>query len=266
MIEKYSADALRFWAAGSKLGDDLPFQEKDLVTGQKTVTKLWNASKFAFMHLEGYNPKKPKAEMNLYDKGVLSKMHRMIKECTESFGNYEYSKTKSDVDKFFWQTVCDMYLEIVKDRLYNPEQRGKEGKESAQFALYNLMLSTVKMFAPIMPYITEEVYQAFFKQHEKAESVHIAKWPSFDKTMADEDAEKAADALHYAVQAARRAKSEKNLSLKEPLKRLTLGAKINQAQFDQIKDDIIGATKAQELFFNQICEKAEADFECEIEL
>jgi valyl-tRNA synthetase len=159
-----------------------------------------------------------------------------------------------------------MYLEIVKDRLYNPEQRGKEGKESAQFALYNLMLTTVKMFAPIMPFITEEVYQHFFKQHEKAESVHISKWPAFDKTIVNEDAEKAADALQYAVQAARRAKSEKNLSLKEPLKRLTLAAKITQAQFDAIKDDITGATKAEELFFKQICEKSEADFECQIEI
>lgn len=262
---KYPVDALRFWAGGSKLGEDLPYQEKDIVTGAKTITKLWNASKFAFMHLEGFKPNK-KAELALYDKGIMSKLHKLVKSCTESFENYEYSRTKADADKFFWQVVCDMYLEVAKDRIYNPEQRGKEGKASAQQTVYSLVLNTVKMLAPIMPYITEEIYQLFFRKFEKAESVHTSKWPKFDGTMINEDAEKAADAVHYAVQTARRAKSEKNLSLKEPLKRLTLAAKITQQQFDGIKDDIAGATKAKEIFFKQIPNESPADFECEIEL
>ena len=83
MIERYSVDALRFWAAGSSLGEDLPFQEKDLVTGQKFVTKLWNASKFAIMHLKDFENKKPKLEV--VDKWILSKLSRIIKDSTDSF-------------------------------------------------------------------------------------------------------------------------------------------------------------------------------------
>ena len=79
MIKKYSADALRFWAAGSSLGDDLPFQEKDLVTGQKFITKIWNASKFAFMHLADYKPKKPK-NIEIIDAWILSKLSKLVKE------------------------------------------------------------------------------------------------------------------------------------------------------------------------------------------
>src|SRR3989344_443385 len=121
VIEKYSSDSLRFWAAGSKLGDDMNYQEKDVVTGQKTVTKLWNASKFSAMHLEDYNGSKVKLEV--IDAWLLSRLQKVIKISTESFENYEYSKAKSEVENFFWNTFCDYYLEIVKDRLYNPDKK-----------------------------------------------------------------------------------------------------------------------------------------------
>ena len=85
MIKRYSADALRFWAAGSTLGDDLPFQEKDLVTGQKFATKLWNATKFSLMHLQDYTPS---TVTETFDLWMLSKLHDTIQECTQSFEQY----------------------------------------------------------------------------------------------------------------------------------------------------------------------------------
>ena len=163
-IKKYSADAIRFWAAGSNLGYDLPYQEKDLVTGQKFITKIWNASKFTFMHLKDYKLKKPK-NMEIMDSWILSKLSKLVKESTEYFEKYEYSHTKLETDKFFWQTFCDNYLEIVKDRLYNPDKRGKEARLSAQYSLYNSLLTVIKLMAPITPFITEELYQYFFKKH-----------------------------------------------------------------------------------------------------
>nr|HIK01348.1 valine--tRNA ligase [Candidatus Undinarchaeales archaeon ERR594346 U_76725] len=124
MIEKYSSDALRFWAAGSKLGDDMPFQEKDLVTGVKFVNKLWNATKFANMHLEDYKGRRKASRV--LDKWLLSKLARLVKESTESFDKYSYSKVKSAAEAFYLGTFCDNYLEIAKDRLYNPDKYGKD--------------------------------------------------------------------------------------------------------------------------------------------
>lgn len=262
MIEKYSGDALRFWAAGSKLGDDLPFQEKDLVTGQKFITKIWNASKFTFMHLKDYDLKKP--ELEIVDKWVLSKLSRIIKECTESFMNYEYSKTKLDVEKFFWHKFCDNYLEIVKDRLYNPDKRGKEAKKSAQYGLYHTLLAVLKMMAPIMPHITEEIYQLFYASKEKMKSIHISLWPKLD--MIDEEAEKIGDVVIEAVEHARRAKSEKKVSLKTPIKQMFIKAKISAEEFESVKEEIKAASKAEMIEFEQLKEDSEVSFGCEIEL
>jgi len=176
VMEKYSADTLRFWAAGSKLGEDLDYQEKDIITGKKFETKLWNASKFVLMNLKDYNHKKPKALMKI-DELFLRKLNSLVKSVTEGFENYEYSKAKIEVEKFFWQIFCDNYLEIVKKRIYN----NKKGKESAQYTLYTSLLAILKLMAPIMPFITEEIYQENFKKFEDEKSIHISEWPEYEK-------------------------------------------------------------------------------------
>jgi valyl-tRNA synthetase len=212
MIEKYSADALRYMSAGCTLGEDFPFQEKDLVTGVKFTNKLWNASKFGFMHLEDYS----KSEIICtFDKWLLSKLHKVIKLSTEYFDDYRYFKPKAEVEKFFWQVFCDNYLEIVKDRLYNPDVRGVDSRKSGQEALYQTLLAVCKMMAPFMPHITEEIYQKFFKGREKEISIHISKWPEYNEEMIDEKAEKAGDIGVDIISVVRKYKSEQQMSLKE---------------------------------------------------
>ena len=263
VIEQYSADCLRFWAAGSRLGDDLPYMEKDLVTGQKFITKLWNACKFAIMHLEDYKGEKPK-KLEVMDKWILSKLGRIIKSSTDSFLKYEYSRTKADVENFFWHELCDNYLEIVKDRLYNPDTRGKDERLSAQYGLYNTLLAILKMMAPIMPNITEEIYQLYFGKYEKIKSIHISSWPKVRG--ADEKAEKIGDLAVYAVQKARQAKSEQNLSLKNPLKNLFVKGKVSKEDFESVKDDIIGATKAEKISYEKLKDDSKIDEEVVLEL
>jgi len=247
MIKKYSADALRFWAAGSKLGDDMPFQEKDLVTGQKFITKLWNAAKFANIHLSEYTPKKP-AKLELADRWILSKLATIISESTETLGQYEYAKTKMEVEKFFWHTICDNYLEVVKDRLYNPDKRGQEAKESAQYALHVSLLGVLKMMAPIMPYITEELYQLYFRQHGKAKSIHLSEWPA--PGMKDDEAEKAGDFFVEVLEKVRKAKSERKLSLKATVKSLEIKGAITERLFSDMKEDLMAATGAEKITFS----------------
>jgi valyl-tRNA synthetase len=173
IIEKYGADALRFWAAGGKLGEDMDYQEKDLVTGKKFVNKLRNAARFVFMNLGKTKPKRPK-KLEHIDNLFLDKLHHLVNGVGKNFMDYEYSKAKLEVDKFFWKDFAGDYLEIVKKRVY---QGSKEGKLSAQYTLYQSLLTILKLIAPIMPFVTEEIYQEHFRKFEKDKSIHISAWP-----------------------------------------------------------------------------------------
>ncbi len=183
VLEEYGADAMRFWAAGSKLGEDLSYQEQDLVAGKKFLTKLWNATNFVFMNLEDFdsNLLKKGIKLEKIDELFLIKLNKLVESSTNSFEIYEYSKARSDVERFFWNMFCDNYLEIVKKRIYN----NKKGKKSAQYVLYKSLLTILKLIAPIMPFITEEIYQNYFRKSEKEKSIHISQWPEYDNKSKD---------------------------------------------------------------------------------
>jgi valyl-tRNA synthetase len=266
MIEKYCADALRFWAASSSLGDDLPFMEKDLLTGNKMITKLWNASKFNLMHLQDFNPKEIfKAEdLEIMDLWILSRINQLIKSVTAAFDVYEYNKDKLEVEKFFWQDFCDNYLEICKDRLYNPTVRGTKQRASAQFALYNTLLAVLKLTAPIMPYITEEIYHLYFAAKEGKKSIHISSWPEYDEKFVDDEALAAGNLFVSVLQDVRRAKSEAKKSLKEPVSELLIEGKVPAETFVKMEDDLKAITKAVKVFYKKMPASSEKDYVCEI--
>ncbi len=261
VIEKYGADCLRFWAAGSKLGDDLPYQEKDLVTAQKTITKLWNASKFAIMHLEDFDNKEPK-KLELVDQWLLCKLHNIIKASTNTFNKYEYAKTRSETENFFWHTLCDLYLEIIKDRLYNPDKRGKEARKSAQYVLYTAVLDVLKLFAPIMPHITESIYHLYFNEKDAHKSIHISQWPKFNEKFINENIEKAGDLIAEVISTVRKYKSEKKMSLKQEIKCLTIKCgKKDKELIEQALEDLKATTHAKEIKFGD-----KVDIPCSIDL
>src|SRR3989344_2460139 len=240
VLDKYGADALRFWTASSKLGEDLQYLEKDLVTGQKTVNKLWNASKFVLMNLEDY--KNEKVKLEVVDKWLLIKLNKIVKICTGSFDEYEYSKAKGEIDNFFWNFYCDYYIEIVKNRLYN--EKGKK-KQSAQFTLYNSLLTIIKLFAPIMPHITEEVYNIRYAKDEKCKSIHISKWPEYDKKLDDKEIEKIGKLIIKIIQEVRKFKTMNKKSLKEEVL-ITLNKK-DYKTVEVAIDDLKAVTNAKEI-------------------
>ncbi len=243
IMGKYNADCLRFWAAGSRLGDDLPYQEKDVVTGQKTVTKMWNAARFVNMHIEDYkSDEAPKLES--IDKWIISKVNSIVKASTESFEKYEYARVKSMIEKFFWHDFCDNYLEICKDRLYNEDVYGKESKESAQFALRRCIRTTLKIFAPIMPYVTEAVYTNLFP----GKSIHISKWPEFNSEYEFKEEEEMGELLVDVLALVRKDKSEKSLSLKTEIKILTVKG-IGSEKLKSVERDLKMATKALDIVY-----------------
>ncbi len=172
IMENYGADAIRYWASSSKFGEDISYQEKEILAGKKLVNKILNASNFVFMNLKDYRPKKTKILET--DRLFLVKLNELIEKATECFDNYEYHLAKIETDEFFWHVFCANYLELVKKRVYNGTQ---EEKDSAFFALYHSLLTLIKLFAPIVPFVTENVYQEHFKKNEKSKSIHILEWP-----------------------------------------------------------------------------------------
>ena len=248
MIDRYSADCLRFWAAGCKLGEDLPFSEKDLVTGQKFTTKLWNASRFVFMHLQDYDGSKPPLEV--VDKWLLAKLARIITVSTEAFDGYEYSRTKAEVEKFFWQTFCDYYLEIVKERLYKPDIRGQVSRKAAQYTLYQSLLAIIKMMAPIMPHITEEVYQLYYNIKEEGKSIHISQWP--EPFAADDESERVGDVLVEVLGRVRKHKTENKMSLAKEVENATIKATSEQiSMLKKVEGDLKSTAKILEIEYQE---------------
>ncbi len=194
ITSNHGADALRYWAASAKLGEDTDFQEKEVVSGKKFVTKIWNASKFIFQNVgnaqegcisehpknltkrqEGFfglkKTSKPK-KLEEIDRIFLTRLNNMIVQATDYFESYEYAKAKEVTVNFFWHDFCDNYLEIVKNRIYSGEN-----KESAEFVLYQSLLAILKLMAPITPFICDELYLKYFKKNEKDSSIHISSWP-----------------------------------------------------------------------------------------
>jgi valyl-tRNA synthetase len=249
MMDKYSADALRFWSASTSLGEDIPFQEKELVAGKKFTNKLWNASKFCFLHLADYKNETPK-QLEAFDCWLLNKLNKIIQIATDNFDKYEYSKTKLEVDKFFWHVFCDYYLEIIKDRLYNPDRA--EAKISAQYTLHHSLLAILKLMAPITPHITDEVYHQYYAEKDNQKSVHITSWPEPHQELIDPDTERIGDIGIEIITVIRKYKSTNNLSLKEDINELILAS--DMKNFEQtirrIEADLMAVTRAKKVIFN----------------
>jgi valyl-tRNA synthetase len=249
VLEKFSSDALRYWAASSKLGADLAYQEKELLTGMKLLTKLWNASKFVHMHLEDYKNVKPK-KIDVIDKFLLSKVQGLISEVTNYLETYEFSKARASVENFFWHTFCDNYLEMIKYRIYNPDIYGKDKRVSAQYALFNSLYAIMKMFAPILPHITEEIYTLFFKPSEKIDSIHLSDWPKPDLKQVDKKLEENVSRVIDIISRVRKYKSENSLSLKAEVENLVIDKKLEN-ELSSFIEVIKETTKSKKITFGK---------------
>ncbi len=256
VLAKYSADALRYWAGGSKLGEDIAYQEKELVTGDKFVTKLWNAAKFTNLNLQGYDYCGTSTET--IDLWIHTRLAKTIKEATEAFDKYEYHQAKAAIEAFFWKDFCDNYLELIKSRTYEPKT--EQHKKSAQHALYTCLSAIVRLMAPFTPFITEEVYHLYLKEHEKYPSVHASKWPEMPAV--NEKAEQAGNIAVAVLSAVRKKKSEMKTSMKTPVKRLVIETNIDIAG---ILDDLKATTAAEKIEMGKGTEEITPDVKITVE-
>ncbi len=206
VIEKYGADTLRFMLiTGNTPGNDMRFYWERVEGTRNFANKIWNASRFALMNMEGYDKDAELAPYTLADKWILSRLQDTVKDVTGLLQRFELGEAGRAIYDFIWSEVCDWYIEIAKPRLYNKEAAAE--RATAQHVLATVLVSAMKLLHPYMPFITEEIYQCL--PHE-AESIMISKWPVADESLVDPEAERGMNAIMDSIKAIRNMRAEVN--------------------------------------------------------
>ena len=176
VIEEYGADALRFTlVTGNTPGNDMRFYMERVEANRNFANKIWNASKFVLMNLEGFDESfVPSAEdYTLADKWILEEYNKTVTNITNNLDKFELGEAASAVYDFIWNTYCDWYIELAKPRLYNKE--GGCDRQTAQYLLVSILRHMMELLHPFMPFVTEHIWQHL--PHE-GESIMVAPWPS----------------------------------------------------------------------------------------
>lgn len=247
MIKTYGADVIRYWCAIGAYGRDIMLTDDGLKDGYKLLNKLWNASKFVLSFMEDYVPKKPDKILPM-DRFVMHKFNDAFEKTCAQYENVEMGYAKAEIEKFFWN-FCDNYIELAKNRLYKPEIYGQDAKKSAQWACYNVLLGTIKLFAITMPHVTEEIYQNYFRQFEKEISVHLTRLEKID-VEGEKNILENGDMVFEVISRVRAFKSEKKVSMKTEIDQMT----ILSPKLDFLKaceDDIKAVTSVQKIVFKK---------------
>ncbi|MFW5865796.1 MAG: class I tRNA ligase family protein, partial [Nanoarchaeota archaeon] len=251
IMDIYGADAVRYSASAVKLGEDIPFHEKYLQTGKKTITKIFNASKFVHMHLDDFEGGFDYSKLPVIDRWMISRINKVVDEVTSYLGEYEFSKARSTVEQFLWHEFCDYYLEMVKNRLYKPELHGVESRVAGQMTLVYVLERVIKMFALYLPFVTEEIYSWKMKRLENGvSSVHVSTWPRVDNNYFDDTAEHAGRLACDIITAVRRQKNTEQVSQNHPVLQLTVDADKKQRELlEPLINDIRMTVSADRVVF-----------------
>lgn len=214
-IKKYSADVLRYWAGTGRLGTDIVFSDETLLRGKKLVNKIWNVSKFIEMHLIDFKDR----EFNNFqyiDKWILGKFSEMETGFLKYLDEYEVGLALNHLEKFFWN-FCDNYIEIVKHRLYRPEEFGEEARYSGQKTVYIILYKLLQDFSIFFPFITEEIYQELYHNNK---SIHLTEIKPLEFDFPEEV--KMGDLIINIISEVRGEKTVNSVSLKTKVKNLTI--------------------------------------------
>ena len=210
MAEKYGADALRFnLITGNSPGNDARFYVEKCEAMRNFANKIWNASRFVMMNLTIDRVELPE-QLELEDKWVLSKLNTLVKEVTDNMDAFEIGVASAKVYDFIWDTYCDWFIELCKARLTGEDERSKV---NAQNVLCYVLIETLKLLHPFMPFITEEIYQALpHTAEDKGEFIMLQKWPEYRAELSFPQEEEAMGLIIDAITAIRARRNEMNVA------------------------------------------------------
>ncbi len=205
VIEKYGADPLRLMLiTGNTAGNDMRFFYERLENSRNFLNKLWNASRFILMNLDE-EESNSLIMLTPADKWIISKVNTLAKEVQENLENYDLGLAASKIQDFLWDEYCDWYIEMVKPRLYNKDDKTRK---AALWTLKEVLINALKLLHPFMPFITEEL---FTNLQSKEETIMLSKWPEYREEWNFKDEEKEIDAIKEAVRAIRNVRAEMNV-------------------------------------------------------
>ena len=210
MAEKYGADALRFnLITGNSPGNDTRFYVEKCEAMRNFANKIWNASRFVMMNLTIDHVELPE-QLELEDKWVLSKLNTLVKEVTDNMDAFEIGVASAKVYDFIWDTYCDWFIELCKARLTGEDECAKI---NAQNVLCYVLIETLKLLHPFMPFITEEIYQALpHTAEDKGEFIMLQKWPEYRAELSFPQEEEAMGLIIDAITAIRARRNEMNVA------------------------------------------------------
>ena len=245
IVDERSADVVRYWASSTRLGTDTILAEEPLDAGKRLVVKLWNASKFAMMRLEDCDPAAER-KMSLIDRWLLAELSQTVSRATKSFDACDYHGALEAGERFFWHALCDNYIEIAKKCLYADEGYDDAERRGAQHALYHALLGSLKLFAPIMPHITEELHSLFFAEREDVESIHVSSWPEPPADWDDPEALEAGRLALAVIEGMRKVKSVNKVSVAAPVGTLTVACDdATWAKIEPLAREFAGVSNAK---------------------
>ena len=180
-IEKFGADALRYWIATAPIGTDLRYSDDEVKRGSKLLTKLWNVAKFVLGNLEDFEPTGDApavATRPIEDRWILSELNKAVAETRKHLDRYDNYNARAAIDTFFWDVLCDQYIEFIKDRFWSPEKYGLESKRAAQWTLWTVLRNIIGLYAPFIPFLTEELWQQIYQPYEGGKTLHRTDYPA----------------------------------------------------------------------------------------
>ena len=236
VIDKYGADALRLTLiTGNAPGNDMRFYWERVENSRNFANKVWNASRFIMMNMDGKEITKPAAEdLQPVDKWILSKLNTVVKEVTDNMETFELGIAVQKVYDFIWDELCDWYIEMVKPRLYATDDA--KSQNAALYTLREVLIDALKLLHPYMPFVTEEI---FCTLQSEEESIMISKWPEYTTDRAFTKEEKEIEIIKEAVRGIRNRRTEMNV----PPSRKALVYVVSE------NADIVNAFNEGKLFF-----------------
>ena len=216
IIDQYGADALRLTLiTGNAPGNDMRFYYEKVEANRNFANKVWNASRFIMMNMEGKEITVPAAsELEPVDKWILSRCNTLVKDVTENMENYDLGIAVQKVYDFIWDEFCDWYIEMVKPRLYNSDDA--RSQNAALYTLKSVLIDALKLLHPYMPFITEEI---FCTLQSEEESIMISRWPEYSEDKNYPKEEKDIEIIKEAVRGIRNIRTEMNVA---PSKKATV--------------------------------------------